>query len=114
MADTPTATIPPKGLGSLKLADLWKGLYYAASAQILALIYFLFEQLLTEHPHFPTWIEWLPYVRATVFAILGYLVAKLGVNNVGQIFTKDKPIVRVDAQALDELKAKADSNTNPQ
>ncbi len=69
---------------------------------------FLITGLLTEHPHFPSWPEWLPYVKATVYAIGGYLAGKLGVNNVGQILKKDKPIVHVDAQALDQLKAKAD------
>lgn len=105
---TPTATIPPKGLGNINWNDLWKGLYYAAIGQILALIGFFVSGLLTEHPHFPTWAEWLPYIKSTLYAIGGYLAGKFGVNNVGQILTKDKPIVRVDAEALDELKAKAE------
>lgn len=103
-----TATIPPKGLGSLQWHDLLKGLYYAAIGQLLALVGFLFTGLLQEHPHFPSWVEWLPYVKATLYAIGGYIAGKLGVNNVGQIFAKDKPIVHVDATALDELKAKAE------
>lgn len=110
MPDT-TATIPPKGLGAIQIRDLFKGLYYAASSQLIALIYFGIEQIFVEHPHFPTWVEWLPYLKAFVLAIIGYPVAKLGINNVGQIFTKDKPIVRVDAAALDELKQKADVNS---
>lgn len=104
-----TATIPPKGLGSLQWRDLFKGLYYAAIGQLLALGGFFLTSVLQEHPHFPSWVEWLPYVKATLYAIGGYIGGKLGVNNVGQIWTKDKPIVRVDAQALDELKAKADT-----
>ena len=109
MADTITASIPPKGLGAIQWRDILKGVYYAASAQIIALIYFGIGQIFVPNPHWPTWVEWLPYLKAAVMAIVGYIIAKLGVNNVGQIFTKDKPIVRVDAQALDELKAKADS-----
>lgn len=102
-------TIPPKGLGSLQWRDLFKGLYYAAIGQVLALAGFLVTSLLQDHPHFPSWIEWLPYVKATIYAIGGYVAGKLGVNNVGQILTKDKPLVRVDAAALDELKQKAES-----
>lgn len=108
MSDT-TPAIPPKGLGTLQWRDLLKGVYYAAIGQLLALGGFFLTSVLQEHPHFPSWVEWLPYVKATLYAIGGYITGKLGVNNVGQIFTKDKPIVHVDAQALEELKEKADS-----
>lgn len=101
------STIPAKGLGSIRWRDLTKGLYYAAIGQILALFGFLFTGLLQEHPHFPSWVEWLPYVKATLYAIGGYLAGKLGVNNVGQILQKDKPVVHVDATDLKELQAKA-------
>lgn len=103
-------TIPPKGLGSIKLNDLWKGLYYAAIGQVLALAGFFVSGLLTEHPHFPTWAEWLPYVKATVYAIGGYIAGKFGVNNVGQILQPDKPVVHVDAEELKDLRDKADEN----
>jgi len=100
---------PTKGLGNINWRDLWKGLYYAAIGQLLALIGFLFMSLLQETPHFPTWVEWLPYVKGTVVAIGGYLAGKLGVNNVGQILKKDRPIVRVDVETLNDLKAEAKS-----
>lgn len=99
---------PPKGLGTLNWRDLWKGLYYAAIGQILALIGFFFTSLLNEHPHFPTWVEWLPYVKATLYAIGGYIAGKFGVNNVGQIFTKNKPVVPVAVETLNDLKDKAE------
>ncbi|MEO7048951.1 MAG: hypothetical protein ABI091_26850 [Ferruginibacter sp.] len=103
-------TIPPKGLGSIKWNDLLKGVYYASIGQFLALGGFLISGILTDHPHFPTWVEWLPYVKATVYAIGGYIAGKFGVNNVGQIFTKDKPVVHVDAAELDSLKQQAEAN----
>lgn len=97
----------PKGLGSIKWKDLFKGLYYAAVGQILYLAGFFFSSLLQEHPRLPTWPEWLPYIKAIAVAIGGYLVGKLGVNNVGQILTKDKPVVQVSKETLEELKDKA-------
>lgn len=103
-----SATIPPKGLGSLQWHDLLKGIYYAVIGQVLYLIGYFFSSLLQEHPQLPTWVGILPYVKAIGVTIGGYIVGKLGVNNVGQILQKDKPIVHVDADALDELKAKAD------
>lgn len=103
-------TIPPKGLGSVNWNDLLKGIYYACIGQLVALVLFLFNSLLQEHPHFPTWIEWLPYVKATVAAIGGYLLGKFGINNVGQIFQKDKSIVHVDAEELASLQLKAQNN----
>lgn len=101
-------TVPPKGLGNVRWKDLVKGIYYACIGQILALIGFMFTGLLQEHPHFPTWVEWLPYVKATLYAIGGYIAGKLGVNNVGQIFQKDKPVVHVDANQLASLQEQAD------
>ena|SRR6185503_4559901 len=101
---------PPKGIGSIQWRDLLKGIYYAAIGQFLALIGFFVSGILTEHPHFPTWIEWLPYVKATVYAIGGYIAGKFGVNNVGQIFKKDKPVVPIAQDTLQDLKDKAATN----
>ena len=97
------STVPPKGLGNVRWKDLLKGIYYSCFTQIIALIAFLVNGLLQEHPHFPTWVEWLPLVKLNVYAIGGYLAGKLGVNNVGQIFQKDKSVVHVDAEQLASL-----------
>lgn len=95
-------TVPPKGFGSLQARDWLKGLYYAVIGQLVIMLYFLVDNLLQEHPHWPTWAEWLPSVKAFVSTFAGYVLGKIGVNNVGQLFQKDKPIVHV---AADELKA---------
>lgn len=99
--------VPARGIGSLKWNDLLKGLYYAIIGQVLYLIGFFFSSLLQEHPHLPTWAEWLPYLKPVVIQIGGYIVGKLGVNNVGQILTGDKSVVHVDAEEYNDLKAKA-------
>lgn len=111
MSNTPV--LPSKGLGSLQWRDLLKGAYYACVGQVLYLIGYLFISLLQEHPHFPTWVEWLPYVKAVLVAIGGYIVGKLGINNVGQILQKNKPVVHVEVGALQNLKDKAASNETP-
>ncbi len=110
MAETST-TIPPKGLGSIKWNDLLKGLYYAVSGSAVVYISVIFNSILQERPHFPNWIESLPYLKGIAASFGGYLLGKLGVNNVGQIFTKDKSIVHVDATELKALEQKADDNT---
>lgn len=107
MSEQTATTVPPKGLGSVKLRDLWKGLYYIAISQVIVMLGLLGENILQEHPHFPTWIQWLPYLKAAVASLAAYLGGKLGVNNVGQIFQKDKPVVHVDVESLKELQEKA-------
>ena len=95
-------TIPPKGLGSLKLSDFWKGALMAFGTSILSRIYFLLTQ-----DHFPSWHEFQPYLQAAFAAFVMYILKNLGTNNVGQILTPDKPVVHVDAEQLKSLKEKA-------
>jgi hypothetical protein len=109
MEETST-TIPPKGLGSIKWNDLLKGLYYAVFGSIVLYFGFIFNSILQEHPRLPNWVESLPYIKGIAASFGGYLLGKLGVNNVGQIFTKDKAVVRVDATELKDLQQKADDN----
>ena len=107
MTDEVATKVPPKGLWSLQARDFLKGLYYAVVGQLVIMIYFLIQNLLQEHPHWPTWAEWLPSVKAFVSTFAGYILGKIGVNNVGEIFTKDKPVVHVDATDLKNLENKA-------
>lgn len=103
MAENAT-TIPPQGLGKLKLNDFWKGALIAFGTSVLSGAYFLLTK-----DHFPTWVEFQPYLQTAVAAFIMYVLKNLGTNNVGELLQKDKPVVHVDAQQLDDLKAKADS-----
>jgi len=103
-------TVPIKGLGTVNLRDLWKGLYYIIIGQVIAMVSFLSINLLQEHPHFPTWVEWLPYIKSSVYMLGGYIGGKLGINNVGQIFKKDQNVVHVDIDSYNELQEKARAN----
>ena len=42
--------------------------------------------------------------------MVGYLVGKFGVNNVGQILKKDKEVIPIAKDTLSDLKEKAASN----
>lgn len=97
-------TVPPKGLGRLQLNDFFKGALITCFGHLVAMVIFLIRQ-----DHFPTWPEWQPYVEVTVYTFLVYLGKNLGTNNVGELFTKDKPVVHVDANDLKELEAKAEN-----
>ena len=103
------ADIPPRGLNSIKWQDLLKGVYYAAIGQLVYLIIYFGDSILQATPHFPTWSEYVPYLKAVFVSIGGYLLGKLGINNVGQIFTSDKAVVKMDVNSVNELKAKVAS-----
>lgn len=104
-----TVTVPPTGLGSIAFwSDLGRGLYYACAGAILRLVSFVGGSVLSEHPHFPnTWAEWFPYVQGIAFAASGYVLAKFGINNVGQIMQRDKPVVLVGKEHLEDLTQQA-------
>lgn len=99
--------IPPGGLGKIHARDFIKGLYYACCGQMLGMLYFAFDSILQETPIWPTWAEWVPYLRAFLLTVSGYVLGKLGVNNVGEILKKNKPIVAVHADDLQEVIDKA-------
>lgn len=110
MAENATNIIPPKGLGSVDvIKSFLKGLYYAIIGQVIYVVVFLIDSFLQEHPHLPTWVEWLPYIKPIVYQIAGYIIGKLGVNNVGEIFTRNKPVVQVDQKHLEVVSAKAEA-----
>lgn len=100
-------TIPPNGIGKIKLNDFWKGALIAFGTSLLSGAYFLLTQ-----DHFPNWVEFQPYLQAAVAAFIMYVLKNLGTNNVGEMLQKDKPIVHVDAADLQQLEAKAGANQN--
>jgi hypothetical protein len=107
MADTVTPP-PPKGIGTIQLRDFVKGLYYAGIGQVLLIIGFIVSSLLQKKPVLPTWEQYLPYLQSLATTLGGYILGKFGVNNVGQILTKNKEVVNIATDTLDDLKDKAD------
>lgn len=94
---------PSKGLGKIYWRDILQSLYYGSIPQIFAIIAFLSESIIAENPHFPTWVEWLPYVKATAGVMGSIIVGKFGINNIGQILKKDKDVVKIDVDTLENL-----------
>lgn len=99
------STIPARGLGSLNLSDFWKSLFLAALMNVLLSLYTIINS-----GALPTHADWIMMLKSTSAIILAYLIKNLGTNNVGQMFTKDKPVVHVPVQELTELKEQAKTN----
>lgn len=97
-------TVPAKGLGSLKLSDFWKSLFLAAIVNVLLVLYPIIQG-----GHWPTSNDLQDMLKSTVAIIIAYLIKNLSTNNVGQILEKDKPVVHVDVETLNDLKEKANS-----
>jgi|SRR6185312_4039502 len=100
-----STTVPPKGLGNLQLSDFWKSLFLAAIVNILLALYPIIQG-----GHWPTTADLQDMLKSTVAIIIGYLIKNLSTNNVGQILTKDKPVVTVDTVSLNKLQDKAATN----
>jgi enamine deaminase RidA (YjgF/YER057c/UK114 family) len=104
-----TTSLPPKGIGNIKAYDFIKALYYAILGTLFTFAMFMMESIFQNKPHFPTWIEMLPYLKAIIGQSMVYIAGQLGINNVGQILTKDKSTVRIDVDTLKELKEKVNN-----
>lgn len=96
-------TIPPKGLGSINLADFLKGLWISVGSSIIAFIYLF----MNNNWSMPSHADMIPYINAIVIGFISYIGKSLTTNNVGQLFQRDKPIVHVDAEELNALQEKA-------
>lgn len=101
-------TIPPSGLGKLKLSDAAKGLIKTLTGLLLA---FIIDALSKDH--FPTWVEFVPYIKMAIGYFAGYLGINLATNNVGQLFAPDKKVVTVSKDHLEDLKQKAEEAAQP-
>ena len=86
-------TIPPSGLGKLSLNDFWKSLLLAALTNVLLGVY-----TIVQSGNFPTHSDWATMLKSTIAIVISYLLKNLSTNNVGQILSKDKPTVTVDAK----------------
>ncbi len=101
-------TIPPKGLWTLKAQDFIKGLWLAIGSSVLAFGYAIVQN----HWHMLSFVQSEPYINTIAAGFLAYIGKNFASNNVGQLFKADKPVVHVDVQELDDLKAKADEAQN--
>jgi uncharacterized protein YacL len=102
MAETANI-IPEKGLGKLRLEDLWKGFIKSCGGLLIGLII----KLIQDKFKLPAYSEIEPLLEATAYFFLGYIGLNTATNNVGQLFTKDKAVTSISKTDLDDLKAKA-------
>jgi hypothetical protein len=92
------SSVPPSGIGQLHLSDFFKGLIKSVAGLFIGvLIKTIHERQL------PNYDEIAPILEAAVYFLVGYLGINAATNNVGQLFTKDKPVVAVSAKKLDEV-----------
>lgn len=92
------STIPPGGIGKLQWSDLWKGIIKSISGLLVGVIIQMIDD-----GRLPTYAEIAPLLKATVYFLVGYLGINAGTNNIGQLFTRDKPTVTVGAKELDKV-----------
>lgn len=97
-------TIPPKGLWKIKGQDFIKGLWLAIGSSVLAFGYAITQN----HWHMLTFLQSEPYLNTIAAGFVAYIGKNWASNNVGQLFTSDKPVVHVDVKELDDLKVKAE------
>lgn len=103
MGETATNTMPPKGFGTVDFwKDLGKGAFIAVITNILLGIY-----AIVQTNQFPSSEEWATMIKSTLAILIAYFIKNLGTNNVGQMFTADKPTVTVGAKELDKVIDKA-------
>lgn len=103
MSQQATTVIPPGGLGKLKFEDFWKGFVKSCGGLIVGLVI----KLIQDKFKLPTYDQIEPLLEATAYFFLGYIGLNAATNNVGQLFKKDKPVVLVDQQHLEDLKQQA-------
>lgn len=97
------STVPPSGLGTVKFwSDLGKGAFLAVLTNILLALY-----TIVNNGGLPTHEDWSTILKSTLAILIAYFIKNLSTNNVGQLFTQDKPVVHVDETQFNELKEKA-------
>lgn len=102
MSQLASNIIPPKGLWTLKLQDFYKGFVKSCGGLVVTVII----KMIQNKFQFPSYTEIEPFLEATAYFFFSYLGFNALTNNVGQLFTKDKPIVAVDKEHLENLEAK--------
>lgn len=97
-------TIPPKGIGTVDFwKDLGKGAFIAAITNLLLGVY-----TIVQNNQLPTGEDWATMLKSTLAILIAYFIKNLGTNNVGQMFTKDKPVTTVSSEKLKEVVEQAE------
>jgi hypothetical protein len=91
-------TLPPTGFGKIQVSDFIKSLGLAAGANLLLSLYTIIDS-----GGWPTTEDWQDILRTTIAFILAYIIKNALTNNVGQFAQKDKPVVKVDAEQLQDV-----------
>jgi len=97
MAET-TSSVPPSGIGQLHLSDLFKGLIKSIAGLLIGVVIKVIHDR-----QLPPYEEIAPILEAAVYFLVGYLGINAATNNVGQLFSKDKPVVTVSANKLEKV-----------
>lgn len=74
------------GIFTLQVKDFAKGAIIAFGTALLPSIYTMLDK-----DHFPTWIEFAPYLKAAVSALVMYIGKNYFSNNEGAFAKKDVP-----------------------
>lgn len=101
-----TVTVPPTGLGKVSWGDIGKSIFIAAIANVLLTLYPIIQS-----GAWPTTADWQSMAKSTVATIIAYLIKNFVTNNAGELFTKDKTIVKVPQEQLETLKDEANKTT---
>jgi len=99
-----TSSVPPSGIGQLHLSDFFKGLIKSISGLLIGVVIKTIQD-----KQLPPYAEIAPILEAAVYFLVGYLGINAATNNVGQLFAKDKAVVTVGAEKLDEVVKQADA-----
>lgn len=106
MGQSATNVIPPKGYGTMTWRDAGKTVFLAAATNVLLSLYAIINA-----GGWPTNEDWHVMIKATLAIVLANIIKAISTNNVGELFTKDKPVVAVGAEELNQLKEQAKPTT---
>jgi len=101
--------LPPSGIGKLQASDFLKGLVKSCGGLIVGIVI----KLVQNKFKLPAYSEIEPLLEATAYFFLGYLGINAASNNEGQLFTKDKATLTVDAKQAEEADIPAKQETVP-
>lgn len=84
------------GFLKLQWKDIAKGFLIAFGTVLFPTLY----NIIFTADHFPTWLEFRPYLAAATSAGVSYVVKNYFTNNQGEIGKKDAPVKMVPANSI--------------